>query len=215
MRDIRVVQAKTALRVTSVSPIRGFLPYSIIVMGEDFQLAEEVLYNGVPADEFVISSTTRLIVKIPDSQVGQPLNSVIVMSPSPTVDHDAVVTLEIPRLGREVSGMNRLVQDWVTIFLTTPGSDIFNPTYGGGARAIIGKPMTHDGKSAMAELSLAVNRTREQLVQIQSKLLRLPPSEKLMSASLTDIRYDDQTTAITAIVDLYNMAGETASLTLG
>ena len=215
MKDLHVVQAKTALKVTSVAPIRGFLPYSIIVLGEDFDYAEDVLYNGVPVDEFVISTSTRLIVRIPTSQIGQPLSSVVVLSPTALAEHDAVISFEIPRLGRLVKGINKLAQEWLLLFMTTPGSDIFNPTYGGGGRAIIGKPSSHGGQSAMAALSLAVDRTREQLVQIQSKYPRIPPDEKLLSATLTDVRFSVDTTTVTAIVDLYSMAGGSASLTVG
>jgi hypothetical protein len=215
MKDVRVVQASTALKITSVAPIRGFLPHSVLVMGESFQYAETVLYNGVPADEFLISSSTRLIVKIPAGQVGQPLNSVIVLSPTPLIGKDAVISFEIPRLGRYVQGMNKLAQEWLLLFMTTPGSDIFSPNLGGGGRAIIVQPTTHDGQSAMASLSLAVSRTKEQMVQLQARYPRIPPDEKLLSATLSNVRFDPNTTMITAVVDLFSMAGGSASLTVG
>lgn len=214
MKDFRVVQAKASLKVTSVSPIRGFHPPSILVLGERFQYAETVLYNGTEAFEFVVSSSTRLIVKIPEAQVGRPLTSLAVLSPTPTVDADALISFGIPRLGRVVQGMDKLVQDWMLVFMTTPGSDIFDPTVGGGARAIIGKPAYGGGQSAMADLALAVDRTREQLVRSQAKHPRIPPDEKLLSASLTDVRFNSDTTTLTAVVDLRSMAGGATSVFL-
>lgn len=214
MRDIRVVQAKASLKVTSVAPIRGFVPPAVLVLGEQFNKAETVLYNGVEAPEFFIASPTRLVVKIPDAQVGQPLISLSVLSPSAVINIDALVTLGIPRLSRAVTGIDKLVQDWLLVFMTTPSSDIFDPSIGGGAQAIIGKPVSNGGQSAMAELSQAVDRSRQQLIRLQAKYPRIPPSEKLLSASLSDVRFNTDTTTLSAVVDLRNMAGATASVTI-
>jgi phage baseplate assembly protein W len=214
MRDLRVVQTKTTLPITSIAPIRGFEPPSIIILGDKYQYAEEIFYNGAEVREFVISSPQRIVARIPDEQLGRPMTSVTIITTIPAANNTSLLSMGLSKLNRSVAGIDKLVQDWMLIFLTNPGSDIFDPDVGGGARAIIGKPVYGGGASAMADLSLAVSRTREQLLRLQSKYPGIPPAERLLSASLTDVRFDNTTTTLTAVVDLQNMVGASASVTV-
>ncbi len=214
MRDFRVVLAKTRLKIASVAPVRNFYPPSIIVLGEQFNLTDEIQYNGVQVQEFIIASPTRLIVRIPDSQVGVNLADLRVLAPVPLAQRDAIVSLAVARPLRTVSGIDRLVQEWVLIFLTNPGSDIFDPTSGGGARSVIGQAADVTGTNAMSDLSLAVENTKRQLLQKQAKNSKIPPNERLLSASLSNVSYDQKTTALIGLVDLRNVVGGAATVTV-
>jgi hypothetical protein len=214
MRDIRVVQTKSSLPISSLAPIRGFNPASIMILGDKFQYAEEVIYNGAEVQEFVISSPQRIVARIPDIQLGMPMTSVLVLTTIPSANNTSILSMGMAKLNRSVTGIDKLVQDWMLLFLTNPGSDIFEPDLGGGARAIIGQPVYGGGSSAMADLSMAVSRTKEQLLRLQGRLSGIPPDERLLSASLTDVRFDSSTTTLTAVVDLYNMVGVSASVTV-
>lgn len=209
MKDFLVVQAKTVLKTTSVSPIRGFLPAAVIVLGEKLNLAHEILYNGVEVTEFIISSPSRLVVRIPDSQVGKELTSLQVLTVAAVSTKDALLSLAVVRPLRTVQGIERLVQQFTLALLTTPGSDLFNPSGGGGARSVIGKT-TSDGSSPAAMLSLAVDRTRQQLLSAQAKNSRIPPSERLLSATLTSVEYDQHNTTMQGVVELRSVAGDAA-----
>lgn len=212
MKDLRVVQTKSSLRITSFAPIREFDPPSIVIMGDKFQYAENIIYNGADVKEFVIASPTRIIARIPDQQLGKPITSLSVLTTVPAARNSSILSLGLSRLNRAVQGIDKLVQDWMLIFLTTPGSDIFDPTLGGGARQLIGKAAYGRGTSVMADLSIAVSRTREQLQALQSKYSNIPPDERLLSAELTDVRFDEATTTLTAVVDIKNMVGATATV---
>jgi hypothetical protein len=214
MKDFRVVLSKTLLKVTSGSPVRDFLPPAIIVLGERFNLCDEITYNDIEVTEFIIASSTRLLVRIPPSQVGRALTDLKVLAPVPLTKEDALISLGISRPLRTVEGIDRLVQEWLMTFLTTPGTDIFDPTSGGGARSIIGQPAQSNGNSAVTELSLAVDNTRQQFLKKQAKNSKIPPSERLLSASLANVRFNEQTTAITAIVDIKNVLGGSASISV-
>lgn len=214
MRDFRVIQTKAALPISSSAPIREFSPPSVIIMGDKFNYAEEVFYNGAPVEEFVISTPSRIIARIPDSQLGLPMLSLAVLTTVPTANADSILSMGLPRLSRSATGLDRLVQSWMLIFLTTPGSDIFDLSTGGGARDLIGKTSSSSGASASAELSLAVSRTREQLLKMQAQNPRIPPDERLLSASLSSVRFDEATTTLTAVVDLVSMVGASASVTV-
>lgn len=215
MIDLRVVNAKALLRITSVAPIRGFLPISILVVGEKLDQTTEVQYNGVQAEEFSRASSTRLIVKVPESQVGKPLRDLKVLSPVSVVKQDAVITLGLTSPPKTISGIDRLVQNWVLIFMTTPGTDIFSPNSGGGGASIVGRPTDRTGKGVAADLSMAIEKTKNELLRIQSSNQTIPPSEKLLSSNLDTVEYDSASTVLSARVLIQNMLGDAAEVSLG
>jgi hypothetical protein len=66
----------------------------------------------------------------------------------------------------------------------------------------------------MAQLSIAVDRTRQQILRSQASNSRIPPAERLLSASLSNVSFEPQTTALSALVDLKNVLGGSASVAL-
>jgi hypothetical protein len=214
MKDFRVVQAKTPLKVTSYAPVRDFSPPAITVLGEEMNKAQEILYNNVEVTEFLIISPRRLLVRIPDSQVGRPLTSLLVSTSSAVSQKDALLSLGVDSPLKTLEGIDRLVQVFMTTFMTTPGSDIFDPDAGGGGQAIIGKP-NEATSSSSAQLSLAVDRTVQQMLRAQAQNTKLPPTERLLSASLSNVEFDQTTTTLRGTVDLRSVAGESALVTLG
>lgn len=213
MKDLLVVQAKTVLKTTSVAPIRNFSPPAVVALGEKLHLTKEILYNGVEVTEFVISSPSRLIIRIPTSQVGRELTSLQALTTAAVSQQDALLSMAIVRPIKTVQGIDKLVQQFTLTMLTTPGSDIFEPNSGGGARAIIGRSV-NGSDSPAALLSLAVNRTKQQILRSQAQNSRIPPSERLLSATLSSVEFDAQNTAIRGVVDLRSVAGESALVTV-
>lgn len=215
MRDFRIVHARSILDVFSVAPIRGFNPPSIVVVGKDLNSTAEILYNGVLAPEFVVSSSTRLIVRIPPTQVGKDLTDFKVFASRPLQKKDASLILELSKPFQIVEGLDRLIQSWMIVFLTTPGSDVFTPSSGGGARNIVGSNTDRTQKSAAADLAVAIQRTESELIKLQAKSPSVPPEEKLLSASLDAVSFDDTTGTISARVQLKNMVNQSAAVSLG
>jgi len=213
VKDFKIVQARTVLKVTSVSPVRNFSPPALIVLGQDLNSTVEILYNDVAAPEFVIMGTGRLVVRIPDSQVGVPLRSLLVLADSAVSTQDAQISLNVGRGVRMVGGLDRLIQQFLLELFTTPGSDIFDQASGGGARSIIGKAVT-DGHGATAELSMAVDRTKKNVFRAQANNRRIPPEERLLSASLSSVRFDSETTTLYGVIDLRNVVGDAALVTV-
>lgn len=213
MKDFRVVQAKTALLVNSIVPIRGFEPPSVLIAGEKMNLAEEIYFNNIQVTEYMILGPTRILAKIPDSQVGKSLTSLSVLCAVSAATKDTTLSFGITKPIKTVSGIDRLVQEWALTFLSTPGSDIFDPSAGGGASAIVGR--TLDPSTASAALAQAVERTRKQIIEKQSNVSGIPPSERLLSAEVSSIKYDRETTTLSAIVELRNMVGSSALVTVG
>lgn len=215
MKDLRIVTAKVVLKIYSMAPIRGFLPPSILVVGEKMDKAIEVQLNGTQADEFAIVASNRLIIKIPSSQVGKPFKDLKVLSSVSVAKSDALLTLGITTPPKTVSGLDRLIQSWVMLFMTTPGSDIFSTTSGGGGMSIIGRSTNKLGKGISADLSMAIERTKNEILRLQSQNQTIPPSEKLLSSSLDVVEFDKDSTVLSARVNIQNMLGDTAEVTLG
>lgn len=215
MKDFRIITAKVVLNVYSIAPIRGFLPLSILVSGEKLNTASEVLYNGISVSEFAVVAPNRLVVKVPKSQIGQKFQDIKVLSPVSVVKADAVLSFGVTTPPKTVSGIDRLVQSWVIVFMTTPGSDIFTPNSGGGAVAIIGRPTDRTGKGVAADLAIAIERTKQEILRLQAGSQIIPPSEKLLSSSLDSIQYDQASTVTSARVNIQNMIGNFAEVSLG
>lgn len=215
MKDFRVVSARIQLKVTSTTPIRGFLPQSILVLGENLNQTTEVRYNGVQAEEFVVQTPSRLIVRIPTSQVGKPFSDLRVLTTASIAKKDAVLNLGLDRPLKAVSGIDRLVQAWVLVFLTTPGSDIFSPTSGGGGLSLVGRSTDRTGKGVAADLAMGIEKTKQELLRLQAENQAIPPSERLMSSSLDVVEFDERTTVLSARVNIQNMLGDVAEVSVG
>lgn len=215
MRDLRVIKARITLVVHSIAPVRGFYPPSMLIVGENLDRAESVEINGITADEFSIMAVNRLVARIPTSQVGQPISSVRVYSATNAAAGDAVFEFRISNPVTDISGMDRLVQQWLLLFMSTPGSDIWEPTSGGGGRALVGSTVDVRHNSAASDLAMAVTRTNTELLSRQSSVLGLPPEEKLLSSSLESVSFDPNSTTLYGRVSIQNMVGQSADLSLG
>ncbi len=215
MKDFRIVSARVQLKVVSIAPIRGFLPQSIAVVGEDLDKTSEVRYNGIQAEEFVVQTPSRMIVKVPRSQIGKPFSDLRVLSTVALSKKSAVLNLGLDRPLRTVSGIDRLIQSWVLVFMTTPGSDIFSPSSGGGGISLVGRSTDRTGKGVTADLAMGIEKTKQELLRLQASNQSIPPSERLMTTSLDVVEFDERTTVLSARVNIQNMLGDVAEVSLG
>jgi hypothetical protein len=213
VKDFRFVQAKTLLKVTSYAPIRGFSPPSLVLVGEKLDRAEKIFYNGVQAKNFAVSSASRLIVQIPESEVGRQLKSLQVTSSVPGLSADAQLSFSVDTVG-SVEGMDRLVQGFLIILLSTPGSDAFEPSSGGGVRSLVGRATSGTGKGVAADLAVGVEKAKSELLSLQSQDRRIPPDERLLSAALVNVDFDSTSTMLSAIIEVTNSMGQSAQVTV-
>jgi hypothetical protein len=214
MKDFSIIAARVLLKVHSVAPIRGFNPPSVVVLGDKLNLTQEIFYNNLKVTEFVVSAPNRLIVRIPTTQIGKEFTGIQVFSSVNVTKTSSALSFELIKPLKQVEGIERLVQSWMLVFFTTPGSDVFDTQSGGGVRAIIGKNTNTKGKGVSADLALAIERTQNELIRLQSQNSRIPISEKLLSATLSGMNYDDRTTTLSATVALKNMLGEQAEVSV-
>lgn len=215
MRDIRIISARAILPVRQVVPVRGFSPTSVLVMGDAFDKTSEVFYNDVKVEQFLIQSTNRLLVRVPVSQLGRPLTSVVAYAEVATHFTDAALSFKVPTPVRALSGVERMTQAFLLVIMTTPGSDIFSKNSGGGIKALIGKTANTKGSSISSDIAMAVERTKAEILREQAKHPGIPLDERLMTASLDTVSFDKESSTIYAKISLQNMLGQGAEVNLG
>jgi len=213
VNDFRVVQARALLKVHSVAPVRGFAVPAVVLVGEKLNQAQEILYNGMEVPEFIISSPSRLLARIPDSQVGKSLVSLQVLTESSFSNDGTLLSMILGKGLKKTSGIDRLVQNFVMTLLSSQGSDLFNQGSGGGAMAIVGKSNTATDPVS-AQLALAVDRTRQQILRAQASNSRIPSSERLLSASLSSVTFNKDTNSLVGMVDIRSVAVDAALVTV-
>lgn len=215
MRDLRVISAKAILPIHSVYPMKEFYPPSFMVLGTNLDKTEEVELNGVLVDEYAVLGPDRVLVRVPDSQMTKPLLSLRAYAAVSVVETNAAFQFAITKPPKTVEGLDRLVQSWLIVLMTTPGSDIFDKQSGGGARSLIGKTTDRSHSSIAADLSMAISRTNTEILRTQAANLGLPSSERLLAGSLDSLNFDESTSILNATVSLQNMAGQYAAVSLG
>lgn len=214
MRDIKVISAKAILPVRQVVPVRGFVPISVLVTGDSLDKTSEVFYNGAQVEQFLIQSSNRLLVRVPKDQIGRPLTSVVAYSSVPTQFSNASLSFAVPTPVRNVSGVDRMVQSFLLVLMTTPGSDIFSKGSGGGVRQFVGRS-TSKGASASSDIALSVERTKSEILREQAKYPSIPLDERLLSAALDSVFFDKESSALYAKISLQNMLGQGAEVNIG
>jgi phage baseplate assembly protein W len=209
--DFRFIRPRRVLRVQSIAPIRGFSPPSIVVVGDGMEQADEVVINGESTTTFAVSAADRLVVQVPESQVGTPIASIQVFAALPQVDSSAQILMSTDQV-KKIEGVERLIQSFLIVLLTTPGSDAFEPASGGGLLGLVGRPTDAGGKGIAADVATAVERTKAELLKLQSKNRKIPPSERLLSATLVSVNFDQNSTILSATVEITNSMGDSAQV---
>lgn len=136
--DYQVLEYRDSAPVREVG-IYSKAPLTLDVRGDAFRDVSAVLVNGVRSPEFIVLSPSRLLAQVPTSQVSSKIGSVAVLVaqgrvlPRSVISFQAVVTA-----GKRTVGFTHLVQSYLKLLLTSPGSDIFSPSSGGGLLSLVG-----------------------------------------------------------------------------
>ena len=205
-QDFQVLAFRDAAKLTRI----GLLMEPVLALdiyGRDFRDVSKVLINGVPSPEFIVFSLEHLVAQVPKSQIGAEFLSVVVLSARELNTPVSVISFEAAIGNRAAEGRTRLVQNFLMLLFTTPGSSIFDKNKGGGLYQLAGKTLTTG--ELRAEASLSVDRTRSQLIQVQAGDSRLDPSERLQAATLLGVDFNPQTSTLSLRLRLTAADGST------
>jgi hypothetical protein len=114
-----------------------------------------------------------------------------------------------------VRGILRLVQLFLKVLFTTPGSDIFARRTGGGGLRRVGTTFGADeGGNIISDFVISVDTTARQIIAAQGRDPLLPRDERLMRAAVTQASFNRELSAILTSVELLSQAGRSATANL-
>lgn len=213
--DLQVVFPQELVPLTAVRILPGVSPRSIDVIGQDFRSVTEVLINDVPSPDVVVVSTKRLLAQVPEQLANDTLTSVSVIASRLTVTSKSLIRFQVGKTPSKVSGILRLMQVFLKVLFTTPGTDIFSPRIGGNALKDIGLTFGKSaGGSITANFVVAVANTQRQIQAIQARDPSIPRDERLLTATVTQAGYNQAEAALVVAVELTSHAGRSATANL-
>jgi hypothetical protein len=213
--DFQVVFPQQVIPLNSVRILPNMNPRSLDVIGADFSAVDEVLVNDIPSPDVVIVSKKRLLAQVPAGLENVTLSSVTVISRSLTISPKSIIKFRVGHVASKVSGILRLVQIFLKLLLTTPGTDIFAPRLGGNALKNIGLTFGKDqGGNIVSDIIVAVDTARKQIMTIQGRDPSLPRDERLLAATVTNATYNRAEAALVVSVELTSQAGRSATANL-
>lgn len=212
--DFQCVHLQEAVVLNNVTVMPG-PPRTVSVSGEDFRSVDEVLINGSPSPDVVVVSRTQLLAQVPSSAMTQRILSVTVLSKRLTVTPKSLLRFQIGSTPGKVTGILKLTQKFLKILFTTPGTDIFNPTLGGGALKNVGSTFgAGEGDNILHNLIIAIDTTTRQIIGIQSRNASLPLDERLLSAKVLRAGFNKEEGAIDVALEVNSQAGRSATANL-
>lgn len=213
--DLQFVQYQDVLSVSDARLVLGVSPPVYEIRGRDFRSASSVLLNDIPARAFAVRSRTKLLAQMSESYTVARLSSVTVLSTNLTFTDRSLLMFSFSRATKPVSGIAKLIQTFVKLVFTTPGSDIYDVTAGGNLMGIQPMSATEENRGMLtAALDAAVSRAATQLTIAQSNQRNLPLSERLLAAVLISTHFDPNSGTLYGRVRLTSQAGAEALVTV-
>ena len=214
--DLQTVHPQDVIPVsqTRMASLGGLL--ALDVVGEDFRAVDDVRINDIQSPDFIVISKNRLIAQLPDSLQENPdVSSIQVLSRTLTLTAKSLLKFRIGDTPGQVQGILKLLQLFVKLLLSKPGSDIYNKGLGGGALRNLGVTFgAGQGESIKADFVLAVDRVARQIIGIQSRNGLLPRDERLLNARLQGATFDRSEGSLFVVVEVVSQAGTSARANL-
>ena len=213
--DISSALATTGGDVTAAAELLGLSTSSITLEGSRFNTATRVLFNGIDALSFTVNSDNLITATLPKSLNRKKIESVDVLGDSFHSGGRTRMVFEIGSTPRRTEGVVKLLQHFVKLLLTTPGTDIFRKTQGGGLLPALGTVVDPSNPGPLsARVMASINRARGQLVASQAVRF-VPPEEKLRAVEVVRLSFDRPTLSLLLWLRLETMAGSKAFANVG
>jgi hypothetical protein len=209
--DFQVAFPQELVKVSQITNVAGLALRTLNIVGDDFRSVDEVRMNEVVSPSVVVLSKNRLLAEVPESLRESTITSVAVLSRRLIITPRSFIRFRIGTSASKTRGILRLMQLFLKILFTTPGTDIFAPKIGGGALTHLGQSVgLEQGSDVTAGLVVSVDSTARQIVQIQGRNQSIPPDERLLSAKVLSAGFNKNETALVASIELVSMAGTAA-----
>lgn len=205
--DFQVVYPQQVIPLTAVRELSLYEPRALDIRGTDFGAVDEVEINDHASPNWTVIGRQRILAQVPTVEAAKEIYSVSVISNRLTFTKESVLKFRVGTTPGRVTGMMRLIQLFVKILLTTPGTDIWAPRLGGGMLDKIGGHSNKDeGKGLVGDVAISVDTTTKQILSLQAQEGNLPPTERLLTAGVSSARYDRGDLSLRVTIDLLNQS---------
>ena len=209
--DFQIVFPQEVVKLGQIRPLVGLPVRTLDLYGEDFRSVEEVLINEIESPYFEVLSQHRMLVQVPAALSEANIQSVLVLSRRITITPRSLMRFRIGSSSSKVQGLMRLVQLYLKVLFTTPGTDIFDKQLGGGILRSIGKTIGRkDGRDLVSEFIVGADNTTRQIIQIQGRQPSTPPSERLLTATVLSAGFNPSETAVVGTIEVVSQARQSA-----
>lgn len=211
MSTLEVIKFQDIIPVREITRIvPNVFPTTIEIEGDDFSSVEEVFINETKVPEFVIVSKKKMFVTLPETV--RQVRTISVRSAEFTrTAEGSKVSYQIGNRSRQVNGVLRLVQLFIRYLLTSPGSDIFSPTEGGGLQEAVGVlGTTNKTAPILSVVNACVQRTQDQVTRMQLNQNGLTLDERLLSVEVLDLSVNQNLDEVTARLKIVPYSGDEA-----
>ncbi len=210
--DLQACFPQESVTLNDVRVVKYGGLWVVRVEGDDFRAVDEVLINDTASPDVIVLSRTLLTAQLPDMYQTMPeVRSVMVLNKQLTLSPRSLIRFRIGKSPGKVRGILRLMQLFLKVLFTSPGSDIFRPNSGGGLLRSLGTTFGQDeGSNLVSDIVIAVNRTQRQIIAAQSRDQRSPRDERLLTARIISANFDKLQSAFYVKIELVSQAGRTA-----
>lgn len=216
MKDLQVITVVDDLRVTSATQVAD-VPRTVLLRTNEggFAEAQRVEGNSLGIDAFQVVSDTAILVVLPDTLSELEVSQIafVVLGGEATLRRRVRLVNAFTRRPRAVSGIQKLVQQVVRVLLTTPGTNRFSPTRGGGLIAGLEQVSTDGGDLAIA-MAQAVQLTESYVRAAQRTARRLPANERLRSLRFEGLTYDQDVAVANVLLEDFTGAARAVPVVL-
>lgn len=203
--DLSVTNYTYRLPISKIDLI-SIQPTIFAITGTGFSMARDVYINGHIVNRFEVVNDGRLIAELPEGFTDTALTDVSISSSGPVaVTQNVSVDFAVSNSPLAIYGISALVQRFLKILLTTPGSSYENVDEGGGVRRMLGLA---DGEElSEALLTDAVTLVTQYMLE-DPQYTSLPPSERLQEAEILNSSWDKNTQTANIAIKITNQLGE-------
>ncbi len=190
-------------------------PLVIRISGDDFRSVSDVLVNKSPVKSFTVVDSRTIDLTLTEDQEANAIQSLDAISETFTATDISKLDFKMGATVRRIEGTLKLLQRFVKLLLTTPGSNIFNRGEGGGLLDLIGSFVNpKDPGGLSGPIMTALDRTKSQLIASQAAR-RLRLDEKLLDAQILNMWFDRNTGSVQLRIGISTMAGTSATAQIG
>jgi len=191
LKDYAVVTSADYLPADTVEEMYPFvlkesLPIILSLSGQNFKRATDVIINGFSVQFRVLSDKTMLAT-LPSSLANASLTSLTVLTNRATFTNNSLYLFQVGDTFSVESGINKAIAKYIKVLLTTPGTDTFDPTLGGGLLQIPGTSMKAP-YAFLTKVAMVLTMVAED-IRSREFNLNIPASEKLQSVDILHIDF--------------------------